>query len=424
MPFPTRKAALAAAAAFGLLALAACSSGGGGAPGAAPQTSRVTLPEGHSVASGSFSVPAGRSVERGGVRFSCAAGARPCAVTVDPGSGVARATGGRLTVARVQAVTPTPQPGGDQGGGEMQPEPPVVDQGGGEMQPEPPVVEWPDWPLQSEIARTRAGGLLIEDMSSSAILDRLKAVGNPLGNSDVYATGNMYWWFQRNVEFRPVMTGAGNIPLFQARTSDERFTGSARLGLGNAPNGLVGYGGWMDYGYFIMALWTEKSHLISYNPESDEPYETTAKGYGYRNYDYSDEVNFPKDMHWHGTMVGTDKRLSETNFVQGTVYMTVRDGARYNSKVEVDFKNIVNLSTGQIYFPIEWENAGLNQGGGFITSTQGVPPGTTFSLYADITGPRGEEVVGKFDRDSLVGVFGANVFGAKQHTCIPTPCVH
>ncbi len=252
MPFPTRKAALAAAAAFGLLALAACGGGGGG--GAAPQTSRVTLPEGHSVVGGSFSVPAGRSVERGGVRFSCAAGGAACAVTVNPSSGAARVTGGRLTVARVQAATPAPQPGGDQGGGEMQPEPPVVDQGGREMQPEPPVVEWPDWPLQSEIARTRAGGLLIEDMSSSAILDRLKAVGNPLGNSDVYATGNIDWWFQRNVEFRPVMTGTGNIPLFQARTSDERFTGSERLGLGDAPKGLVGYGGWMDYGYFIMAL--------------------------------------------------------------------------------------------------------------------------------------------------------------------------
>ncbi len=107
MPFPTRKAALAAAAAFGLLALAACGGGGGGA---APQTSRVTLPEGHSVASGSFSVPAGRSVERGGVRFSCAAGGAACAVAVDPSSGQARVTGGRLTVARVQAATPAPQP--------------------------------------------------------------------------------------------------------------------------------------------------------------------------------------------------------------------------------------------------------------------------------------------------------------------------
>ena len=120
MPFSTRKTALAAAAALGLIALAACGGGGGGvaSPGAMPVEGEpttlrpLTLPKEHSGSSGSFTVAAGKSVDRGGVRFSCAAGGAACAVTVDTESGQARVTGGRLTVARIQAAAPPPSDGG------------------------------------------------------------------------------------------------------------------------------------------------------------------------------------------------------------------------------------------------------------------------------------------------------------------------
>ena len=127
MPFSTRKTALAAAAVLGLLALAACGGGGGGvaSPGAMPVEGEpttlrpLTLPKEYSGSSGSFTVAAGKSVDRSGVRFSCAAGGAACAVTADTESGQARVTGGRLTVARIQAAAPPG--GGTQPGDDGQP---------------------------------------------------------------------------------------------------------------------------------------------------------------------------------------------------------------------------------------------------------------------------------------------------------------
>ena len=132
MPFSTRKTALAAAAALGLLALAACGGGGGGvaSPGmmpveGEPTTLRpLTLPKEYSGSSGSFTVAAGKSVDSGGVRFSCAAGGAACAVTADTESGQARVTGGRLTVARISGGSTAAERRGEDGGnpgGGMQP---------------------------------------------------------------------------------------------------------------------------------------------------------------------------------------------------------------------------------------------------------------------------------------------------------------
>ena len=115
----SRFAVVVALAAAGIV-LGACMGGGSTGGGGAPRTSQATLPEGHPVAAGSFSVAAGRSVDRGGVRFSCAAGGAACAVTVDDAqSGQARVTGGRLTVARIQAAAPPG--GGTQPGDDGQP---------------------------------------------------------------------------------------------------------------------------------------------------------------------------------------------------------------------------------------------------------------------------------------------------------------
>ena len=112
----SRFAVVVALAAAGIM-LGACMGGGSTGGGGAPRTSQATLPEGHPVAAGSFSVAAGRSVDRGGVRFSCAAGGAACAVTADTESGQARVTGGRLTVARIQAAAPPPSDGGGEDGG-------------------------------------------------------------------------------------------------------------------------------------------------------------------------------------------------------------------------------------------------------------------------------------------------------------------
>ena len=280
-------------------------------------------------------------------------------------------------------------------------------------------VNWPEWPIDPVAARPMVGGLEIEDTSSDTILAHLEAVANlktPYPYADVFHTGNVSWWHLPNVEFSPVMRSAGNIPLFQARTSDQRFPDSSE-----APEGFIGYGGWMDYSYFIMGLSTSESRRFFYDPDDPKPYESTSSGYRYGVYDYFPPGSgkfYEVDMHWLGAVIGTDKTLATSNFVQGTVHMTIREDARYDTRMEVDFKNLVNLTTGSIYHSMGWDRVSVY--GRSFDSTQGSPEGNLrFTIDGAFTGPNAEEAVGKFDRDSLTGVFGA-----KRHTCIPAPCRH
>lgn len=286
-------------------------------------------------------------------------------------------------------------------------------------------VEWPDWPIPDvAAARRNTGGLEIEALSSDAIRGNLLRLAPPghIGRSaTTISSGNVHWWLDNNVEFSPVMTATGSIPLFQAHTSTESH------GRGDtAPEGLVGLGGWMEYGWFIMGLGTplcaaRESHLCG-GDGLLQP--TTISGWVRTDYDYPNRVNFPENMHWHGTMIGTDKTMSATpNLVESQVDITVRDDDQYNTKVEVDFRLIRDVNTGRAYPNMEW-NINLNQGGGFFISAslsngRGNSPGLNVSLEGHITGPNGEEIVGEFDDVTLKGVFGA-----KRHICIPSPCVH
>ena len=99
--------------------------------------------------------------------------------------------------------------------------------------------------------------------------------------------------------------------------------------------------------------------------------------------DYDDAVNFPMDLHWLGAMIGSDTRLEFPNFIQGEVYITVRDDSRYNSKVEVDFKNIFNHSTQQRYPDLEWASS-IPQSGWWIylTLVKDIRQATCASLFS------------------------------------------
>ena len=145
MNITARTTATLAALAIGVLSLTACGGGGGGSakpaammPGAGMEPAQVSLPEGHTVPNGSFTVAAGTSVERGGVRFSCASGGAACRVVVAEGR--AHSSGGALTVARLAAAMPTPPPTGSE------PSQPI---------PSPPAAQLPAW-LVMDIARAQS----------------------------------------------------------------------------------------------------------------------------------------------------------------------------------------------------------------------------------------------------------------------------
>ena len=458
MPFPTRKAALAAA--FGLLALAACGGGGGG--DTAPQTSRVTLPEGHSIEGGSFSVAAGRSVERGGVRFSCTAGGAACAVVVDPGSGQARVTGGRLTVARVQAATPAPQPasvtlpqghsvasgsfsvpagrsverggvrfscaaGGatcavtvDSGSGvarstggrltvariqAAQPGDGGQDGGQGSGMEEP---DWPfpDWPIADV---TSGGGTLSWSPSDiynriRAIEDRRGTIGGSFAAADpnhanaVWCTGEYSVSASCNVEFSPVMTHLhGGVPIVRARA-----LWSGNIGVGGRPSEEIGVGGILDHGYFMVARARE---YIGHDHEGEEIEAITRTRFYDR--DFRHRADVPTTGLWRGALIGTGRNATSPlhrQFIVGDVSVTVRPRDSLSRSVDVEFSNIRNLSTGD-------RNVNLSHMRWDLTATIRNPfvPSQTDpgGILMEFLGPNDEEVLGTFHTDEAVGGFGA-----------------
>lgn len=272
-------------------------------------------------------------------------------------------------------------------------------------------IEWPDWPIPNlTAARINTGNLEIEAMSSDAIRNAVRPFFGPItsthsANYRGFGDGLFYWWLSDNVEFKTVGRGPGSIPLFMVRS------GSRIPDANNMPPNFVSVGGWMEYGAFLLEL--ARPGFGGF---------TGPVGHRVTYYDYPSGVNFAENMHWHGVMLGTDKRVSANpNLVQGTVYITVRDEREFYSTVEVDFKNIVDVNTGTPYPAMEWQDVPLNQGGGFIGSQKlsNGNEGGRLTLFGHITGPRGEEIAGFFDDSTLTGVFGA-----KRHICSNDPCQH
>ena len=451
MPLSTRKTALAAAAAFGLLALAACGGGGGGGgtpqtsrvtlpeghsveggsftvaagksvdrggvrfscaaggaacavvvdtgsgqarvtggrltaarvPAAAPQPASVTLPQGHSVAAGSFSVPAGQSVERGGVRFSCAAGGAACAVVVDTESGQARVTGGRLTVARVQAAAPPPSDGGEDDG-----------QNGGMEE-----ADWsfPDWPVAD---LTSGGGTLA--WTPSEIYSRIRAIednrhvrGEYAAHNDlssigaVACTGEFSDEAYCNVEYSSVMTHLrGGIPIVQARALNSRIHGS---GVGTGEE--VGVGGILKYGYFMVARqdeWSEAEYRQTWSFNNlFEPVPTTGG-------------------RWQGALIGTGRNATSPlyrQFIIGDADIAIRPREGFGRSISVEFSNIRNHSTGDrgvTLSHMRWDGTIGNS-----PSYQALSNTNPGFIEVRFLGPNAEEVLGVFHTEEAVGGFGA-----------------
>ena len=453
MPFSTRKAALAAAAAFGILALAACGGGGGG--GGTPQTSRVTLPEGHSVASGRFTVAAGKSVDRGGVRFSCAAGGAACAVVVDTGSGQARVTGGRLTAARVPAAAPQPAsvtlPQGhsvaagsfsvaagksvDRGGVRFSCAAGgaacavVVDTGSGQarvtggrltvarIQPgdggqddgqnggmEEADWSFPDWPIAD---LTSGGGTLA--WTPSEIYSRIRAIEDHRGvirdsfasvdiNSAVWCTGEYSDEAYCNVEFSSVKTHLhGGIPIVQARALN-----SSDSGVDGRPGEEIGVGGILRYGYFMVARQRE---YIGRDHEDEEIQALFRETWSHD--PRADTSEEPTTGRWQGALIGTGRNATSPlyrQFIIGNVDVTVRPRSSLSRSVSVVFSNIRNHSTGDRNVTLshmQWDFTAFTKGP-FVLSQR--RPG-----YIDMhfLGPNDEEVLGVFHTEEAVGGFGA-----------------
>ena len=423
MPFSTRKAALAAAAAFGLLALAACGGGGGG--GGTPQTSRVTLPEGHSVASGRFTVAAGKSVDRGGVRFSCAAGGAACAVVVDTGSGQARVTGGRLTVARVPAAT-----GGQDGG--TPPEDGGTPPEDGGTPPEAGQIEepWPDWPIQDvAAARARTGSNPLSrssnDISSHIKTQTYHTGSNSRGvghgsNSRVRCVAIEDCGSDDiAIEYRSVMEYR-SIPIAQVRFLD---VGKSTPGNPGSVWRGIGIVGLLNHGFFTVESSWERP-IGESSAGGNYAFEAAFRDDRSNWQDYGGPRELPLGWlpapltgRWSGALVGIGDNASVSSlyrqFIMGDVDITVKPSPNFPSSrpnVDVEFSNIYNVNTGEsvTLSRTQWNDLGGSNGMGTRSvSSPGIHDGSPGSISMDFLGTNTEEVLGVFRTEGARGAFGA-----------------
>ena len=102
---------------------------------------------------------------------------------------------------------------------------------------------------------------------------------------------------------------------------------------------------------------------------------------------------------WDGMMVGLNLRSPTGNPVAGNARIAVEFGTA-DPTVDVGFTNIKDLRDGQAHPDISWSGLELSAGG-FRDGGDGA------SIQGQFYGPNAEEVGGVFERNYLLGAFGA-----------------
>lgn len=181
-------------------------------------------------------------------------------------------------------------------------------------------------------------------------------------------------------EYQAVMTRHG-IPLAQGRGRD-------RDSVTDQDIDIRVYGGWLDHGYFFVGggiLENREIGLVLGEAVGNAP-DTNPTGSG--------------SATWTGVMIGVDVSLTETigDVIQGDAAITIPDLS--SPRIGVEFTNIYNLDTRRSRTDMTWDGIALNNGS-FETGSDGN------SIEGRFYGPNHEEVGGIFERDEVIGAFGA-----------------
>ena len=151
----------------------------------------------------------------------------------------------------------------------------------------------------------------------------------------------------------------------------------------------IGYGGWLDYSYFAVEA--------SVFNESEVGYIGT---YSIGDATGTNPVEADGSGTWSGVMVGGDvsATASRGHVIQGDADITIADFS--DPKVGVAFTNIHDLDAGTQRADMTWSDIAVTAGG-FQTGSDGN------SVEGRFYGPKHEEVGGIFERDQILGAFGA-----------------
>ena len=182
-----------------------------------------------------------------------------------------------------------------------------------------------------------------------------------------------------NSQYSIVMTDE-TIPLLQAQAAG-RIEGVGRLE-------FQSYGGWLQDSVFVIERQSAMrggemvTRLASYS--FGDAAETNPTGTG--------------SATWRGVMIGVH---SNTNhLVQGVAEIEIFNLSLSNNFADVTFNSVKNLHNGAAIDTFGWANLPLMDGG-FGTSSQ------NGSISGNFYGDGHEEVGGIFDRNDIIGAFGA-----------------
>ena len=185
----------------------------------------------------------------------------------------------------------------------------------------------------------------------------------------------------------PIMTKNG------VRLARISWTGSDEDYEGNRTN-VVGleYGGWMNHSRFQVDVRTE-----TYGGGSSV---IGVEGWG-QTWGAAPQTN-PNvgPFVWNGVMAGRNSDIASSavsNVVQGDAAVTAELSQAGDMSVDVTFSNIVDVNAGSSMVDITWTDLPVVDGT-FESST----------ILGSFFGPRHEEVAGVFEKDYVLGAFGAH----------------
>ena len=185
-----------------------------------------------------------------------------------------------------------------------------------------------------------------------------------------------------DMAFDPIMIGNG---VRLAQTTDRES-----LGDGGVTTAL-GYGGWMEHSLF--AVWLE---IDTYDGGS---FVNRVTAYSLALGDAPGTNPGTGTLSWDGVMVGRNSDIdsaSVSNVVQGDARVSAALSPAGGMSVDIAFSNIKDLNSGTSIADMSWTDLSVI-GGSFGSGT----------IEGSFYGPAHEEVAGVFERNDVLGAFGA-----------------
>ena len=185
----------------------------------------------------------------------------------------------------------------------------------------------------------------------------------------------------------------GDIQL--QRLADQQgvpmFEGEGRIEEQGITADVTALGGWLEHSYFGVEIAQE----INFSFEGSDPplAGLSSAGYAYSIGNATGTNPVSGSATWLGAVVGSDLR----NQIQGDATLTF-DFATMD--MDVALTNLKDIDTGMLGSDMTWNNLPVTNGGFAAESNEN-------SIEGRFYGPNHEEVGGIFERQTIVGAFGA-----------------